>query len=373
MRLLIVFSVLATAQLAAATPRICQWENIQLTENIDATTLKAYYEKLKNECQYTLEMDKVKDKLALAGRPIENTNYYQGLRYVDRYSYEKARKENVPLDVVFQIKKEDYAVPVDLRSHLVWNNWTAGINTLPSVKATLLSGQPFTLKMLSSIHKSFYTADESGEYGKVFYPGVLKTKDIGEISWPITQKLEETTANVNSINQTYVQLELQPEDHFDSASFPQILLVKNGTLAPSHPAYIYYHMKNFENFVNDMIQKARMGKALTWKGQIFTPMEFALFVQQTVVRIHGFYDGNGRTSRYMQDLILSLFDMPFLPSGDIQSEDMTSTLPAYYKQAGLACNYQIQQLNLCADKNYQNFDCQSINNANVRLNYDLAF
>jgi prophage maintenance system killer protein len=377
-RLSIVFIVLASSQMAVSAPLICEWKNVKMTESVSAETLKSYYEKLKAECDYTLEMSKVASKLASVKRPIENLNYYQGLRYVDLYSYEKARKENVPLNVVYQIKKEDYSVPVAQRSHLVWDNWTAGINTLPAVKNNLLAGQPFTLEMLMNIHKSFYTADESGEYGKVFSPGTLKPSNTPEISWALKEKIDETAANVNSINQFYVQLGLQPEaivSNFDDyqtpdnkfqyskvdTSFVQILAVKDGDLKPSHPAYIQAHMQQLERFVTYMIQKARVGRALTFNGHLFTPLEFALFVQQTLVRIHGFYDGNGRTSRYMQDLILALFDMPFISSGNIQANDMTSVLADYYKQAADSNLFQIQQLNSCTDKNNQNFDCQSIN------------
>lgn len=360
MRFTVSCSVLLITKVAlAAGPLVCEWQNLKVTESINKNALKSYYAKLESECDYTKSMMKVSQKLAAAGRPMERLNYYQGLRYVDRYSFEKARKENVPLNVVFQIRKEDYEVPVSQRSHLVWDNWSKGINTLPTVKQQLLNGQTFNLEFFKQIHRSFYTADESGEYGMVLGPGTIKSAKDAEISWDLKTDEAQISENVDIINHMYLALGLEPQP-FAAQGFTQIMVVQEGKLKPSHPAYSETHIKNLLSFLDHMVQNIRERKPLVWNGTIFTPRELALFVQQTIVRIHGFHDGNGRTSRYMQDLVLALFDMPFMPSGDLQHDDMTSLSNNYYEAATRASNHQVQALDACRDQSNQNFNCQFV-------------
>ncbi|AZZ36909.1 hypothetical protein CIK05_08935 [Bdellovibrio sp. qaytius] len=351
-------AVLTSAQ-AMATPLVCAYKDIKLDEQINKTEAKAYYKKLEKECDYTKAMGRIASDLAAIKKPMNTLNYYQGLRYVDRYAYEKARKDNIPLNVVFQIKKEDYDVPVAQRSHLVWNNWTAGINTIPQYKQALLSGEAFTVDMFLSIHKTFYTQDESGEYGQVYSPGKLKNPNTPEISWPIKDHASDIKANLDIVNQMYLELGLQPAISKDGVGFNQIIMATETDLKPSHPAYIRTHLKILANLVENMVQNIRDHRPLIWNGHVFTPIEFALFAQQTVVRIHGFYDGNGRMSRYLQDLILDMFDMPFIASGDLYADDMTSPLEDYYEKAMKSNSQQIDALESCRN-NSSNFNCETI-------------
>lgn len=362
------FTVLLITKVVVAAPLVCEWQNIKVTEPIAKESLKSYYDQLDSECEYAKSMAKVSQKLAAMGRPMERLNYYQGLRYVDRYSFEKARKENIPLNVIFQIKKEDYELPVGQRSHLVWDNWSKGINTLPVVKEQLLNGQPLTLEYFKQIHRSFYTADESGEYGMVQAPGTIKNARDAEISWTVKEENHKDIINsVESINSYYEMLNLLPsssgrEGYWQILKFEidQLTPSHPAYLKPSHPAYSEAHVKILLSFLDRMIQNIRERKPLVQYRKIFTPRELALFVQQTIVRIHGFHDGNGRTSRYMQDLILAMFDMPAIPSGDLQVNDMTTRLEDYYELATRASNNQVNVLNACRDRDNQNFDCQFV-------------
>ncbi len=362
-RFTVSFSVLLISKVALASPLVCDWQAIKVRDSsFSRKDLRAYYRKLEFECEYTLKMNKLSLKLAEMGRPMVRLNYYQGLRYVDRYSYEDARKENVPLNVVFQIKPEDYTVPVAQRSHLVWDNWSKGIRTLHPVKDQLLNGQRVTLDLFKQIHRSFYTADESGQYGMVKGPGTIKSAKDAEINWEVkyyeTAKVAE---NVAIIDGMYAKLGLEPQANA-AQGFTGIMDFDfdGNKLKPAHPAYAEAYIKNLLYFLDQMVQNIRERKPLVWKGVIFTPRELALFVQQTIVRIHGFHDGNGRISRYMQDLVLALFDMPALPSGDLQVNDMTMLSENYYELATRASDQQLQVLNSCLDERNQNFDCQLV-------------
>ncbi|AZZ38212.1 hypothetical protein CIK05_15870 [Bdellovibrio sp. qaytius] len=69
-------------------------------------------------------------------------------------------------------------------------------------------------------------------------------------------------------------------------------------------------------FINASIDRYRIGKPM------MPPIEFAAFVQKWLVSVHPFSDGNGRTSRAVQDYILATFRMPYAPAGDLQNDSL---------------------------------------------------
>ena len=359
----IVLISLTIAKSALAAPAICDLQNISIKGQFSSDVVDDYDSKLKKECRYTEKMQLIANDLQKMNRPMVNLNYYTGLRYVDRYSYEKAKKEQIPLAVVFQIKKEDYEKPVAQRSRLVWDNWTAGVQQISRIKQSIFSGKKIDLEYFLSVHKGFYTiGDESGEYGKVYQPGLLKDAYTSEINWTITQsKKNQIEPDIEKTNAFYEKMGLTPEFIPNKSAFKEIHRVEGEYLSPAHPVYIVAHIEKLIEFMNVMFEKAVAKKPLIWKDKVFTPLELALFIQQDIVRIHGFYDGNGRTSRLWQEVVLSLFDMPFISSGNLQADDMTLTLEEYYKQAADSNSQQIHVLESCTSKHNDSFDCQQIN------------
>jgi hypothetical protein len=67
-------------------------------------------------------------------------------------------------------------------------------------------------------------------------------------------------------------------------------------------------------FLDYNLQQFKIGKI------VISPIELSVIVQKQFVSIHPFADGNGRTSRAVQDLILERFDMPYAPTGDLQND-----------------------------------------------------
>ena len=53
--------------------------------------------------------------------------------------------------------------------------------------------------------------------------------------------------------------------------------------------------------------------------------------------------------------------MPFISSGNLQADDMTSLFEDYYQQATQSNNEQINKLQSCSDEDNQSFDCRAIN------------
>lgn len=64
-------------------------------------------------------------------------------------------------------------------------------------------------------------------------------------------------------------------------------------------------------------------KRYSYANPVIAPIELSAVVQKWFVTIHPFADGNGRTSRAIQDMILQNFDLPFTPAGDLQIDTET--------------------------------------------------
>ncbi len=100
---------------------------------------------------------------------------------------------------------------------------------------------------------------------------------------------------------------------------------------------------------------------------VISPIELSAVVQKWFVTIHPFADGNGRTSRAIQDLILQNFDLPFAPAGDLQV-DMQEPVDAYIGETYDSIESMLNFLERCSTKIEQgkelDFQCQSVSYLN---------
>jgi hypothetical protein len=81
---------------------------------------------------------------------------------------------------------------------------------------------------------------------------------------------------------------------------------------------------------------------------VLSPVALAAIVQKWFVSVHPFADGNGRTSRGVQDTIMANFGLPYVPGGDLQNdamEDAEVYIENTYKQLDL----MLAKLETCAD------------------------
>jgi hypothetical protein len=78
--------------------------------------------------------------------------------------------------------------------------------------------------------------------------------------------------------------------------------------------------------------RARWRELLSGSGAAAqSPLDLIADFQRHFVAIHPFGDGNGRTSRFLQDWMLRSLDLPYVPSGDLQ-HDLDSA-PGEYREA----------------------------------------
>ena len=77
-----------------------------------------------------------------------------------------------------------------------------------------------------------------------------------------------------------------------------------------------------------------------------TPLQLVADLQRRYIAIHPFHEGNGRMSRFIQDMLLQLFNLPPSPAGDLQS-DVLTTNAVYRKETAEAFKLAMRNLESC--------------------------
>ncbi len=320
--------------------------------------IRAYESKLSRECQITTQFRNIKLKLqADFQMGIESITEYQAIRYLRRSDFEAAKAAQIPVQKKYQIvdpKDKGKVVAVEEMKTTVWDNWIIGISQLGEASNKLLRGQHFNVSDLKDVHVGFYRlANEDEDAGsksdKANAPnvGLFKPAHEADVYWWEFRNREEATAAENILTQVNSQfrkmdfLEIVQGDYSDILRVKYNVL-KRGEAAGGKVVDVIYggdsrvneaHIYRIVSFLNAMIDQALTGQHMVWKGKMMTPTELAYFVQKYYVAVHPFADGNGRTSRFLQDLVLYTFDMPHGASGDLMENDILITFPDYYERA----------------------------------------
>ncbi|MCC2679337.1 MAG: hypothetical protein K0R29_1913, partial [Pseudobdellovibrio sp.] len=129
------------------------------------------------------------------------------------------------------------------------------------------------------------------------------------------------------------------------------------------------HLQNILKFVQDMMTQSLQDKPLIWNGKAMTPAEVALLAQKFYVGVHPFAEGNGRTGRLMQELILTVMEMPHGSSGDLMDYDVLTTFPDYYRRAMQANVQLMQKMKTCLEIYEQNQPAQLIQTDQRSIDY----
>ena len=329
-------------------------DNSDLKSTLSGSAIAAYKQKLVTECALYTKYFTLRDLAAdQFGLKLEQIVAYQALRFVDRYAYQKGQAKNLPIELLFQPDSKDEDKPLSERSNLVWRNWSKGIKQVDGVVKDIYSGEVLDLTYFEKIHIGFFAESEVGDLGNVQKAGTLRQPLVGVISWPMKteQEVVSTTAITQEINAIYENLGLLPTTATNGQpdETNRILDVKDNQLFPGDPKVNLDHLKNMLNFMNTLLAQARAGQPMIWKDRLFTPAEFAYFIQQYIVQIHAFYDGNGRTSRFWQDAILAAFGLPAGVTGDLESNDMLTKHEVTYQQAMTVSQRQLQVVESCLE------------------------
>lgn len=350
----------------------CKLEQTALPAGITMTEaeVNSYKNRLRLECIWKQNNDYFRQSLnSLYQIDSERVSEYQAMRFIRRVDYETAKKSNVPVEVIYQTKQSQYSLPNDQKSSVIWRNWLLGMQALPTEKQNLLSGKPFDVARLTQVHVGFFKlSEETGDFATTPYPGKMKTPQMNDNYWWAFSTDAEAAAakqTVDQINRHYDALGLL--QHYTEPYLNKLLDVRTAVKRQSDPAkqgVIEYvqaiysgqtrangaNLQNILNFMNNMVQQGINDQHMVWRGRLMSPAEVAYLTQKFYVAIHPFHEGNGRTSRFLQELILSTLNMPYGSSGDLMDSDVLTTFDNYYVQAMTANNALMKTMNLCLDE-----------------------
>lgn len=321
------------------------------------------------DCQIQDEFRQIKSQYAVQNIDVNYVYEYRLLRFIDRDSYEKSLVMQVPVEKIYSPSPD------------TWNYWSLNIDQI--------MGRDF--------HKVFFLQKSNAVGGtrvsfsavhemntKLIFPKKSEPRKIGDLAvgFCLPQALLEGDV-LNSVDQSFdrfqKKLEYQYQFYFsDLAQQSDVLQGRQfkvgaalkkydqiGQLCPrndkgqqswvSYPeslkvdAYLHW-IEFFLETQMDLIEQ---------KKSVLSPIELAAFVQKWFVTVHPFQDGNGRTSRAIQDLILQYYGLPFAPAGDLQN-DLLITVDMYLQQNYLAMEDSMATLRACLNQETDAIRCQLV-------------
>jgi hypothetical protein len=371
-------AIVLSSQFASATD-ICEFAKlkIQPTAQLSKSDIKNYQIKIDRECELSKIQKSLEEKVNSFNLGLDQITVYQAMRYVQRSFFTRAESENTPVQLIYQKLKTDYSKPNSEKSTEIWDNFQAGIKQLSNAVDTSSFGVPLNLERLKKIHAGFYTiSDEIGDFSHVPNPGQLKPAAYNPNHWWKFKSVEEATDAqkiIDELNANYEQLGLLT--HYDTKNDPYINFVLS--VRPTADGGLAIHsgdervnpelINNLFTFLNSMLDAGLNNKPMIRNNQLMTPGELAYLAQQFYVGVHPFHEGNGRTSRFLQELILTLFELPHGSSGDLMDIDVLTDHKTYYQKA-IEANFKLfSEVEQCLSE-YKNLP---INRKNV-VSYDPA-
>lgn len=302
---------------------------------------------------------------------IDEIAEYRVIRFVDRHNWERAK--------ISRIKPEQIYQPAPA----TWSVWDAGIREVirvGGVKGQLNNGFELNEDNIAYINKVLLFNEQMnlnikgqgtdstlkpGEYRKVTSTGVgfrSGGRDYSPMIAASEESMNRLQAHWESLMGATFSSLLQStgSPHHNGANLRSGMKA-NETLsfvsyAPS--ANVPAALDWIKNFISLNLQRYRDG------NPVLSPMELATVAQKWFVSIHPFSDGNGRTSRAIQDLILAHFEMPFVPGGDLQ-DDATAVYEDYLQRTYAKTEALLTALELCLTVNTAAYHCQTVDKLNT--------
>ncbi len=364
--LLILVLLLAPSVWAVSSPCSLAEQEIPSDLNMTAEDINIYKQRLGVECWWKKTNDILTYELAKHNIRAESITEYQAMRFIRREDFDSSKKHEIPVEVTYQIKRDQYALPIDQRSSIIWDNWVKGISQLSPLREAILRGEHYTYDKLKQSHiKFFQLSDEVGDASNPPDVGVIKPPAMQDNYWwsfSTDQEASDAKKMVDAINGHYKSLELLP--HFADENLNKVLDVRTavkrqpkGSSTIEYVSAIYSgntranltHVQNILHFVRTMLTQALNNKVLIWNGKLMTPAEVAYLAQKFYVGVHPFSEGNGRTSRLLQELILTSMGLPHGSSGDLMESDVLTLFPDYYNQAMKANINLMEKMKTCLE------------------------
>lgn len=337
----------------------------------------------KRDCDIQDRYQKLQTYFSSEGINVAELAEYRLLRFVDRNSYETAKKTEMPPSQIYK------------PAPTTWEVWDSGIRALfaddTQVAALLFRSGGFNSSEKGYENLNFtlingaLLKNENGDISRDYLsgirrreskPGTYRQAGDAQVGWTaaIPDCKDKVTCAQNSMFKAQQNWEVEYGMNFNEVvrewngqkpNAATLAVPMTVTPADAGKFYVAYAPSDLvpaqiswlDIFVKATITRYRANKPL------MPPIEFSALVQKWLVTIHPFSDGNGRTSRAVQDFILATFKMPYAPGGDLQND----TLEDFDKYVDLTYDRMenmVLKLEACAEEYRQkqkpSYGCRTV-------------
>jgi len=304
----------------------------------------------------------LKDRFAAQQINIDEIAEYRVIRFVDRATWERAKEAQAKPKQIYKPAPDTW---------LVWDSGIRDVMTNAGGKGGLNS-YVLNEQTISSINHSLLenngmnTKDKNTDQS--LKPGEFRKTTSIEVGFnaqrtDYSKSISKSEASMDRFQQkweaavgtTFSQiLKDAGVEKYDGANFRSGMKQSDmGWVSYAESAKVPTEIQWIKTFIATNLELYRKGTPA------LSPMELAAVVQKWFVSVHPFSDGNGRTSRAIQDIILAHFGMPFVPGGDLQ-EDATTEYEKYIESTYSKTESILSQLELCQTSNAAIFQCQTL-------------
>lgn len=320
-------------------------------------------EKFSRDCAIQDRMTKVRADYLKMGIDIDEIGEYKILRFIDRSSWENAK--------LWKKAPNDIYDPAPA----TWQVWEKGIDSLfknQQTKHALFTGVKLDQNLFSRINyvlltdgttsiKDKNTAQDKkpGEFrhnsdrGVGFCAGYENERNYREGIRRSEESMERYQKRWESLMGSEFRDIVKAEEgqNWHRADLKSGMYISGSSCRGGSGVFIAYSPSNHVEAQVDWIRifiKANLDTFARNDAKI-SPIELAAVAQKWFVAIHPFADGNGRTSRGVQDFILANFGLPFAPGGDLQNDAMED-VDVYIQNTYAKIEAMVTELEKCVSK-----------------------
>ena len=289
------------------------------------------------DCAIQDRYNQIKNQLASHKTNIDEVAEYRVMRFIDRATWEWAKKNQVH-------PKQAYNPAPD-----TWEVWDSGIRSIfatENLKGALTRETMLSEDLLSRINlvllknDQYNVKDAISDQSKK--PGEFRVdRDSGVgFCWnTLSDNVMLIKASEKSMRD--FQIEWENKAHKKMSDLVKTSIFESVFGEPNMLSGIRVSDRRCGDGVNyiriEYSPSNEVKKRVAWvlsfikenlkmydQGlAVLSPIELASVAQKWLVSIHPFADGNGRTSRAVEDLILAHFGLPYAPAGDLQNDALS--------------------------------------------------
>ncbi len=351
---------------------------ITLMSGVRVLACDASIAKFSRDCAIQDRYEVVKHKLKKLNVDINEIAEYRVIRFIERTPWEKAKVRATNITQIYKPAPE------------TWEVWDHGIRVIfgtEDFKGALLTAfnlAPSTIAAMNNIllTNGAISIKDTKLTDRSLSPGQYRKAESNPIGYCAPADNDEAHA-IPRADASMARFQSRWENAFGK-SFQEVVEEAHGINAFEQPIFEtgmsvqkrkcdpYDQRRHYVNYAasNEVAKRMRWihlfidtnVKLFAEDKAVISPVEFAAFVQKWLITTHPFADGNGRTSRAVEDVLLAHLGMPFAPSGDLQ-DDASSDLESYTELTYQKMEQTLVKLEQCSDEIVQQkvaFQCRTV-------------